>query len=358
MLARQIIGLMSGTSLDGLDIVLAQFFKSEEGWSFEIKQAKTYKWNKKWREKLAKGKNMSSPKLFELDKSLGKEMGKMVNKFIHEFAIDKTQVEAIASHGHTIFHQPKKGFSTQIGCGTSLSFETGIQVINDFRNADIICGGQGAPLVPIGDKLLFGKEAEAYLNLGGFCNISFRSNRTWLAFDICPCNLPLNLLAQTKGMKYDRGGKLASKGKISFFLLDLLNRIPYYWSKPPKSLGTEWLEESFYPLVKFNNSTKDNLCTVVEHIAIQISNVIEQYHLKSIYITGGGAKNDFLIRRIQHHSKVNLIIPDKKIVDFKEALIFAFLGELYLSKIPNTIPSVTGAKKATIAGVLHRPLPN
>ncbi|MCT4561429.1 MAG: anhydro-N-acetylmuramic acid kinase [Crocinitomicaceae bacterium] len=357
MLARQIIGLMSGTSLDGLDIVLAQFNKTEEGWSYDIKHAKTYKWNKKWREKLGKGKNMSSPKLFELDKALGKEMGKMVNLFIKEFTIDQNQVSAIASHGHTIFHQPKKGFSAQIGCGTSLAFETGIQVINDFRNADIICGGQGAPLVPIGDKLLFGQQADAFLNLGGFCNISFKKNRTWIAFDIAPCNLPLNALAQTKDMKYDRGGKLASKGKISFFLLDLLNRLSYYKQSPPKSLGTEWLEEAFFPMIKFSNSTKDNLCTVVEHIAIQISNVIEQNNLKSIFVTGGGAKNDFLIRRIQHHSKVDLILPDQNIIDFKEALIFAFLGELYLSKIPNTIPSVTGAKKATIAGVLHRPLP-
>ncbi|MBU2018564.1 MAG: anhydro-N-acetylmuramic acid kinase [Bacteroidetes bacterium] len=354
MIGRQIIGLMSGTSLDGLDIVLAQFHVENGNYSYEIKAAKTYKWSKKWQIKLAKAKSLSGIKLVELDKQLGKEFSIRVKKFILENQIDPKEITAIASHGHTIFHQPSKGFSHQIGCGTTLAYETGIQVINDFRNKDIIAGGQGAPLVPIGDKLLFSKEAEAFLNLGGISNITFnKGGKKWIAFDICPCNIPLNQLAQQKNLKFDRGGKIAEKGQISFFLLDLLNRLPYYRQQAPKSLGIEWIEEQFNPLIKWNNSTKDNLCTVTEHIAIQISNILDANKIKTVMITGGGAKNNFLIKRIKHHCEANLQIPDPLIVDFKEALIFAFLGELYLSKMPNTLPTVTGAKRPTISGVLH-----
>jgi anhydro-N-acetylmuramic acid kinase len=351
---RQIIGLMSGTSLDGLDIVLTEFHRVDEKYSFDIKHAKTYKWSKKWQNKLAKAKSIPASKMIELDKLLGKEFARLILRFLEEFDIEKSKVAAIASHGHTIFHQPQKGYSYQIGCGTTIAFETGINVINDFRNKDIIAGGQGAPLVPIGDKLLFSSQADAFLNLGGIANITYRkTSKTWVAYDICPCNIPLNQLAKQKNLKFDKGGKIASKGQISFFLLDLLNRLPYYHQAPPKSLGMEWIEDYFYPMIKFSNSTKDNLCTIVEHIAIQIAEVLEQNKIKTVMITGGGAKNDYLLKRIQHHSRTEIFVPDAIIVDFKEALIFAFLGELYLLGEDNTIPTVTGAKKATVSGVLH-----
>ena len=356
MKGRQIIGLMSGTSLDGLDIAWTEFKSTDGVFSYKIHKAATIKWSKTWQTQLAEAKHLSGLNLVELDKALGKEIGLRVNTFIAENNIDKNEISAIASHGHTIFHQPSKGYSWQIGCGTSIAFETGIQVINDFRNKDILAGGQGAPLVPIGDQMLFSNQAEAFLNLGGISNITFQNEQgKWIAFDISPCNIPLNKLAEQRNQAYDKGGKLAEKGVISTNLLHQLNQLPYYQIPSPKSLGIEWIDENFYPLFNWEETTEDNLCTVVEHIAIQIGTILEKNKIKSVLITGGGAYNDFLINRIQNHSLAKIIVPDSILVDFKEALIFAFLGELYLSKLPNTVPSVTGAKRSCVSGVLHLP---
>jgi anhydro-N-acetylmuramic acid kinase len=217
----------------------------------------------------------------------------------------------------------------------------------------VALGGQGAPLVPIGDFSLFSDKAESFLNVGGFTNISFKKDGKIVAYDISPGNLPLNKLANSKGLDYDKNGELAKNGEINFFLLDLLNELDFYKNEGPKSLGTEWLEQNFYPLVKFDREIENNLRTLIEHISYQIAAVLNQENLKSVLISGGGALNGFLIERLKNYYKGQIVIPKKEIIEFKEALIFAFLGVLFLENKPNCLSSVTGASRDVVGGVLH-----
>lgn len=352
----EILGLMSGTSLDGLDVAHVEFeMNQQDGDSFNLLSVKTYEIPADLAQKLQDAANYSVQAICMLDKELAHFFAKCVNEFISAKNIDKKSIKAIASHGQTILHQPSNGFTLQIGCGSTLSFLTGIDVINDFRTKDIVAGGQGAPLVPVGDFGLFHEYAEGFLNIGGFANVSYKENGLIRAFDICPGNLPLNKLAQAKDLAFDRNGEIAASGDINFFLLDLLNSLEYYQQNGPKSLGTEWLEEHFYPLLKFDKEIENNLRTVVEHEAIQISQKLNEANLKSVLITGGGAKNKFLIARIEHYFKGKIVLPEDQIIDFKEAIVFAYLGALYLEKRTNSVASVTGACKNMICGVYHIP---
>ena len=352
----EIIGLMSGTSMDGLDIAHVKFdFNADSNDSFELLNTDTVPIPDELLQKLMDAPNYSVAQLLMLDKEFGRFLADSVTKFIDQKKIVKNSINAIASHGQTILHQPNNGFTLQIGCGSTLSYLTDINVINDFRTKDIVAGGQGAPLVPIGDFGLFSDLAEGFLNIGGFANVSFKKDDSIVAYDICPGNLPLNKLAHAKNLAYDKNGELAKSGEINFFLLDLLNSLDYYLLDGPKSLGTEWIEEFYYPKLKFDKEIENNLRTVVEHTAIQISNVLNSAHLNSVLVTGGGAKNGFLVGRIQHYFNGELILPEQKIIDFKEAIVFAYLGALYLDKRPNALSSVTGAKKNTIGGVFHLP---
>lgn len=356
MKAYEIIGLMSGTSMDGLDVAHVLFEKDQEGkYQYKLLGTQQFEFTSEIQDRLIQLNQLSSSSLFQLDVELGRFYAHCVNHFIIERSIDRTKINAIASHGQTIFHQPDKGYTVQIGNGETLAALTQIPVINDFRTKDIIFGGQGAPLVPIGDFDLFSKEAESFLNIGGFCNISFKMNGEIIAFDVCPGNLPINKLAQVKGLSFDKNGDLARTGELSFFLLDLLNELPFYEKTNPKSLGTEWLEEEFYPKLKFDKDIESNLRTVVEHIAVQIASTLKNNAISSVLISGGGAKNKFLIERIAHYYEGQLIIPDEEIIDFKEAIIFAYLGLLFLEGKPNNVPSVTGASKNVCGGVLHQP---
>jgi anhydro-N-acetylmuramic acid kinase len=351
----EIIGLMSGTSLDGLDIAHVKFnFHNDESVGFELLNAETITFSESIHQKLNAATTSSISAILQTDKELGVFFADSVNNFISRHGIDKSKIDAIASHGQTLFHQPENGFTYQIGCGSSLAYHTQIPVINDFRTRDVIAGGNGAPLVPIGDFMLFEKEASAFLNIGGFCNISFRMDSEIIAFDCCPGNLPLNKLVNSKGLSYDANGEIAASGSINFFLLDMLNSLDYYHHSGPKSLGTEWLEEKFYPLLKFDKEIENNLCTVVEHIAYQISSILNENKLESVFITGGGVKNNFLIDRLSHHYNGKIIIPEQDIIDFKEAIIFGLLGSLYLENKPNNVPTVTGASKPVVGGVFHK----
>lgn len=355
MSTQEIIGLMSGTSLDGLDIVHIQFVTDKQEIKFELKNYTNIPYPEEIVQELQSVHQLGIQSIYLLDKKIGKFYADCINLFIKNKNIDRKNIELIASHGQTIFHQPKLGYTVQIGCGDTIAFHTGIKVVNDFRTKDVIAGGQGAPLVPIGDFDLFGNKADAFLNIGGFTNISYKKNSEIIAFDICPGNLPLNKLVQTKGLTYDDKGDLAKSGEINFFLFDLLNKLPYYEALPPKSLGTEWLEEQFYPMLKFDNEIENNLRTVVEHLSLQIANVLNNEHLSSVFISGGGALNLFLIERIKHYYKGEIIIPSREIIEFKEAIIFAYLGFLYHKNMPNNVPSVTGACKKVVGGVLHTP---
>lgn len=351
----EIIGLMSGTSLDGLDIAHTSFdFKGNQV-EFELLNCETTPYDSEILTEINKYNSLSVPEMLILDKKIGNFYAEKVNEFIKKNKLDKNQIDAIACHGQTIFHQPDNGFTYQIGCGSTLAFQTGIKVINDFRTRDVIAGGQGAPLVPIGDFYLFANQAESFLNIGGFTNISFKKENEILAFDICPGNLPLNLLANKLGFAFDRNGEIAKTGRIIPEILQKLNSIEFYQMNPPKSLGTEWLEDQFYKFLVGQFEPKDLLRTIVEHIAIQISTVLKNEKLASVFMTGGGAKNNFLIDRIKDNFDGQIIVPELKIIDFKEAIVFAYLGALYLQNEPTTLTSVTGAKRQVCSGVLHIP---
>ena len=349
------IGLMSGTSLDGLDIVLVQFDCIQGQNTFKLKQARTVPYPAQLKTKIENAESLNHADFHMLNKTIGSFFGDAINQFIKDHDINKNNIAAIASHGQTILHQPENGFTLQIGCGSTIAYTTGINVINDFRNLDVISGGQGAPLVPVGDFDLFQDKADAFLNIGGFCNISFKQNNSIIAFDICPGNLPLNYFANKMGLEYDHNGIHSKKGTQDPILLETLNSIGFYQQKYPKSLGTEWLIEYFYPLIPKDNTNENILKTISVHIAQQIANILNENQLNSVFITGGGAKNKHLIELIAHLYKGQVIAPDEEIIDFKEALIFAYLGYKYLIKETNNIPSVTGAKRALSMGVLHTP---
>ncbi|MCG8576688.1 MAG: anhydro-N-acetylmuramic acid kinase, partial [Flavobacteriales bacterium] len=269
------------------------------------------------------------------------------------------KIDFVASHGHTVHHRPDEGITIQIGDGELMAKELGLKVVNDFRIDDVRLVGQGAPLVPLGDKLLF-HEYDACLNLGGIANISFdNAENVRLAFDICPANLPLNKLAEERfKLAYDESGKLAEKGIVLTGLLQELNDLEFYQSNGPKSLGIEWLNQYFYPLINQYSKEKgeDLLATIVEHEAEQIAQIIQQNQLPKILVTGGGAYHNFLIDRIREKTKVNVIVPENQLVDFKEALVFAFLGLLRIKGRINTYSSVTGASKDSSGGKIWNPL--
>ena len=340
------LGIMSGTSLDGLDFALAEFGKNGEKWNFRLLSTETISYNLTWKKKLINAAKLSGIKLTKLNLEYGKHIGEQASGFLNK---SKIRPEIIASHGHTVFHQPELGFTLQIGSGYEIAVQTGITTISDFRSMDVALGGQGAPLVPVGDKLLF-SDYEYCLNLGGFSNVSFDEKKKRIAFDICPVNIILNDFAEKQGLPYDINGDLGRKGKINTQLLNDLNALPYYQQKPPKSLGREWLENEFGTVLeKYNINDFDKLRTIYEHIAIQTGKIGENGKL---LVTGGGAFNTFLMQRIKANSSLEIILPNKQLIAFKEALIFAFLGVLkYLGEI-NCWASVTGAKRDSSGGII------
>ncbi len=343
---------MSGTSLDGLDIALCEFKESENGYEYQILDAETIPYTEIQRSKLKNCPQSSALEFAKLNQKFGKFIGKSVVTFLNK---NKLKADAIASHGHTIFHQPGFGFTTQIGCGATIAASTDLTTVCNFRSLDVALNGQGAPLVPIGDKLLFGNHS-ACLNLGGIANISFDDEKNKrIAFDICVCNIVLNHLANLKELPYDANGDLANSGKIDKDLLQILNSLDYYKNTRNKSLGYEWFETNFLNLINSskNKSIEDLLATFTDHAAFQIANVLNQNKIKSVLVTGGGAFNKHLITLIKQKASAEIIIPDDKITNFKEALIFAFLGYLRLNKKTNTLASVTGAKQNSIGGAVY-----
>lgn len=340
--------------MDGLDLALCDFSYTKDGWKYELRSTQTRAYPPALLSALQGAKSLTTNEILELDKLLGGFFAECVLKFIKEKGIDRRTIDAIASHGHTVYHQPNKGYTLQIGCGDTLSVRTGIPVINDFRQKDVIEGGQGAPLVPIGDALLFTNVSSAFLNIGGFCNVCFVDDDIQ-AYDICPGNLPLNALAEELGQSYDRDGALAASGKLNQDLFEKLNALPFYSAPAPKSLGTEWLDCAFQPLLMEEISTVDKLRTVTEHIAWQIACKLNEKGHISVLVTGGGTKNNFLLERLRANFTGAIIVPAQELIDFKEALIFGFLGALYLADQTNCIASVTGAKRNVKGGVLHLP---
>jgi anhydro-N-acetylmuramic acid kinase len=345
-------GLMSGTSLDGLDIAACRFRKNGKNWSYEIIGATTIAYSLSMKKKLEALMNTTAEEFAEADAFFAKFSGEQVRKFLLKH---KIKSDLIASHGHTVFHQPKKGFTIQIGNGAYLAAITDIPVVSDFRTMDVALGGQGAPLVPIGDKLLFG-HYDYCLNLGGIANISFDKSGKRIAGDICPVNIVLNKLAGEKGKAYDKDGKLAFAGNIHQPLLKKLNSLSFYKKTFPKSLGREWIEKEFFPIVNSTAiSTEDKLATACEHMAVQIASSVYSAKPVTLLASGGGALNKYLIDRITEHAggKVKIIVPDPLTISYKEAVIFAFLGLKRILGEVNALASVTGASKDSIGGALY-----
>jgi len=349
----QIIGLMSGTSGDGLDLAYCEFQK-QENWSFEILESSTIPFPERLSHQLMHSHLLSALDLAILDVDFGKWMGEQVKGFCEDREI---QPLAVCTHGHTVYHQPDKGLSLQIGNGWALHLASGLRVINDFRMLDVSLGGQGAPLVPIGDQLLF-PQIDFCINLGGIANISMDQDGKRIAFDCCPFNLLLNAQANLLGAPFDRDGNWAREGSVNLALLQDLNHLPFYANKNPKSLGREDLERDFMPLIATSLlSQKDILCTLVEHYAIQIAAVIlaqPQSHPPSVLITGGGAYNGYFIERLDYHlrGKWRQFQASSELIEFKEALIFGFLGVLRLRGEANALASVTGASRDSCGGTV------
>jgi len=337
-----VIGLMSGTSLDGLDIAYCKFVK-QEIWSFEILHFKTVTYDEFFRAQLKNAPLLSGSALEELSLDFGKFMAQELSRFIDEYSIDK--IDAIASHGHTVFHQPEKGITLQIGDPKPIYDIIEKPIVYDFRTQDVALGGQGAPLVPIVDKLLF-PDYDACLNLGGFSNISFDKNGSRVAFDICPVNIVLNLLSGKKGFDYDDKGEIAERGDLNVNLLNQLNKLDYYQKSFPKSLAWEWVVESMLPILENSGlSIEDQMRTFVEHAAMQMSSVVKSHHLTSVLLSGGGVYNDFLLRRLNHFAPNLWVKADQALIESKEAMAFAFLGLLRLKNHVNVLSSVTGCVK-------------
>ena len=338
---------MSGTSLDGLDICYAKF-QNITNWEFEILKTETIPYSPEWKNRLQNAILLSTEDLLALDKEYGFYLGEKTQEFISKNNI--TDLDFIASHGHTVFHQPQRKFTLQIGDGRAIKLTTKKPVIYDFRSQDVLMGGNGAPLVPIGDELLF-SQYDACLNLGGFSNISLQKNHQRIAFDISPVNVVLNYFAEKLGKNYDENGDFARNGAINFKILEQLNALTFYQKSAPKSLGVEFVNSEVFPLLK--NETPENIiATFTEHIAEQIAKVFNDNQLKTVLVTGGGTFNTYLLEKIRGKSQTELIVPDENIINFKEALVFAFMGVLRLSNEVNVLCSATGSSENHSSGLL------
>lgn len=348
-----VIGVMSGTSLDGVDLALIHFEIKNQQWTYQIAECETISYNENWISQLKEAVDFSNEALQKLNHEYTLLLGSIIRDFISKY--DIKHLDAVCSHGHTILHQPQEGLTLQIGNLPEIATLCNQTVVCDFRVQDVALGGQGAPLVPIGDRTLF-SNFDYCLNLGGFSNISFEENNERLAFDISPVNTVLNYYAKQLGFDYDDQGKLSREGNLNPDLLQELNDLDFYHKKYPKSLGFEFVKEIILPITKkYPIPAKDQLNTFSEHIAMQIALSLPAKE-GTLLITGGGAYNTFLIERIQFYlKKIKIVIPENKTIEFKEALIFALLGVLRLRNEINVLASVTGAAKNHSSGVIFNP---
>lgn len=348
----QVIGVMSGTSLDGIDLVFAKF-RFDRKWSFKIVFSETIEYEKQWHNILQGLTSCAIEELYEIDEDYTSYLSKNIRGFIEKYNIEN--IDAVCSHGHTALHQPENNLTYQIGNKASLAKKVNETVVCDFRVQDVELGGQGAPLVPIGDKLLF-SEYDFCLNLGGFANISTDINEKRVAYDVCPVNIVLNHYTKKLGFDYDDGGKIASKGNINEKLLKALNELPFYNESHPKSLGLEWVNENIFPLIDpFKLEVPDILKTFVEHISTQLALEINKKTKASVLISGGGVYNKYLMKCLENKANNSIVIPLKYNIEFKEALIFGFLGVLKLRNEINCLKSVTGASQDHSSGKIYSP---
>lgn len=363
------LGLMSGSSLDGLDIAYCQFeIEKKEGdqlyvHDWDVLEAETIGFSESWQARLSQLPTQTALVFAKTHTYLGHYFGDIVNDFINRYQIEP---DFIATHGHTIFHDPMGRMTIQIGDSSAMAAKTGFPVISNFRNQDIAIDGQGAPVAPIIDKYLLPGH-DFYLNLGGIANITTIVPNKIIAFDICPANQLLNALANRLNLEYDEGGQIAAAGKVLPDLLKEINRADFYRISYPKSLDNKWSQTAILSKITEDpTAIPDQLCTFVEHIAYQIAFAIKQVIRKekvekeqlSLLATGGGAFNVYLMERLQHHcnqvANVEVVIPNPDIIQFKEAALMAWMGVMRAENVPNVLKTVTGAKRDTINGAIHQ----
>lgn len=356
------IGLMSGSSLDGLDISYCKYTyqDQQDAWRFNLRASKTAELGL-WSDKLSQAINLSNKELTELSQSFARYMAKEVNTFIRESALE--EIDLLVSHGHTIFHYPDKGITCQIGDGQVLANNTGLKVVNNLRQKDMDYGGQGAPIVPIGDKYLFANHALC-LNIGGIANISVKLADRVLAFDLCPANQVLNYYAKRLGQAFDDKGQWAREGELNSRLFDELNKLSYYQQAHPKSLDNSFSKELIVLMDSFEQNEKNALSTFTEHLVFQLVNNLKNLTKSlgvspfvdtSLLITGGGAFNAFLVERIKEELELSVVIPPSDIINYKEAIVMGFIGVLRLRSETNVLASVTGAYRDSSCGDVYLP---
>jgi anhydro-N-acetylmuramic acid kinase len=348
----KVIGVMSGTSLDGIDLAESFFTISKnDQWNFKIGKVETVPYPANWKFRLQEAIHFSEGRLRNLNEEYTQYLAGVISAFIDKHSLE--DLDAVCSHGHTILHRPEKGVTLQIGNLPHLATLIEQTVVCDFRVQDVEMGGQGAPLVPIGDRLLF-SNYDYCLNLGGFANCSFEKEDQRIAYDICPVNIVLNHYAQKLGVPFDKGGQLAAGGGLDSSLLEQLNALSFYKQAPPKSLGLEWVQQEIFPLLNASkNSAEKILHTFSEHVAMQLATQFHKY--SSILVTGGGAYNRYLLERLNHYKDIDLAVPDPVLLEFKEALVFGLLGVLRFRDQVNCLASVTGAKEDHSSGVILVP---
>ena len=344
----KVLGVMSGTSLDGIDCAVLEFTKNNGVWSFDFISGKTTTYSKDWQNKLQTAIHLSDTDLHLLNIEYTYFLAEFLDDFINDNNL--TDLDFISSHGHTVLHQPEIGITLQIGNLPIVSDMLSLPFVCDFRVQDVQLGGQGAPLVPIGDRLLFA-DYDYCLNLGGFSNISFEENNERIAFDICPVNTLLNHFAKKLGKDFDESGNFAASGIVSQDLFIELNNLSFYNQQGPKSLGIEKVNSAYLPLIeKYQLTAQDHLATVTEHIAYQIASVLKKSNPK-LLATGGGAFNEHLINRLSFYApNATVVLGSNELIEFKEAVIFAFLGVLRVTNTDNVLSSVTGASKNHCSG--------
>ena len=353
----KVIGMMSGSSLDGMDLVFTTLEEIGGKWGYQIEQAACIPYEESLQEKLKGAESLPSADYLVLHSDYGRYIGERVNAFIEVHHLQH-KVALVASHGHTTFHMPARGMTHQLGDGATIAAVTGLPVVSDLRNLDVAFGGQGAPIVPMGEKLLF-PDYHYFLNIGGIANISLRSGDTMNAFDVCPANRVLNMLAGQKGLAYDEGGSLAASGKINQPLLDQLNALEYYHQSGPRSLSNSFGTQTIYGLLQFSGiPLEDQIRTMTEHISIQITRALQSQNgdaPKKLFVSGGGAFNHFLVQTLRDHLaplQFEVYIPDDTLISYKEALIMALLGTLRYREQNTVLASVTGASRDSIGGAL------
>lgn len=345
-LEYHVLGVMSGTSLDGIDIAEINF-RYNGGWQYEMGKAETLPYSDRWQKILAGAVFYGPAELEDLNKQYTLYLAGILKDFIRRHGIQN--LDAICGHGHTVKHEPQKGFTLQIGNQPALATLVRQKVVCDFRVQDVELGGQGAPLVPIGDELLFG-EYDYCLNLGGFANVSTNIGGKRIAYDLCAVNIVLNNLAFRLGFAYDKNGSFAKEGSLDQELLQKLNALEFYKVGPPKSLGVEWVNQQILPLLKNYKNVSAALHTYAVHAAQQITAAFDDDPASKVLVTGGGTFNNFLMDQLKQLTRCQIVIPEPEVVNFKEALIFGLLGVLRLRGEINVLASVTGAARNHSSG--------